>query len=58
MPEEGMAGNSLPADFQPYTAEEITALRARTMLNLTGTLGELIKAMRVQCIAIDDGTNY
>ncbi|MGH8374965.1 MAG: cytochrome C [Pseudomonas sp.] len=57
MREDGMAGNSLPADYQPYTAEEVTALRARTMLNLPGTRSELIKAMRAQGIAIDDGMN-
>jgi hypothetical protein len=29
MREDGMAGNSLPVDHQPHTAEEVTALRAR-----------------------------
>ncbi|MCW8278114.1 cytochrome C, partial [Pseudomonas sp. PCH199] len=46
------------AHYQPYTAEEITTLRATTMLNLPGTRAELIKAMRAQGIAIDDGMNY
>jgi hypothetical protein len=57
MREDGMAGNSRPADYQPYTAEEVTALRTSTMLNLPGTRGELIKAMRAQGIVIDDGMN-
>ncbi|MOA55726.1 hypothetical protein D3C78_1795660 [compost metagenome] len=57
MREDGMAGKSVPADYQPYTAEEVTALRAKTMLNLPGTRSELIKAMRAQGIAIDDGMN-
>jgi hypothetical protein len=56
--EDGMAGSSMPADYQPYTAEEVMALRAKTMLNLPDTRGELIKAMRTQGIAIDDGMNY
>ncbi|EJM37856.1 hypothetical protein PMI26_04823 [Pseudomonas sp. GM33] len=55
MRKDGMAGESLPADYQPYTAEEVAALRAQTMLNLPGTRSELIKAMRAQGIAIDDG---
>lgn len=58
MSEDGMAGKSVPADYQPYTAEEVTALRARTILNLPGTRGELIKAMRAQGIGIDDGMSY
>jgi len=58
MREDGMAGASMPAHYQPYTAEEVTTLRAQTMLNLPGTRSELIKAMRAQGIAIDDGMNY
>ncbi|HEF4762899.1 TPA: cytochrome C [Pseudomonas putida] len=58
MREDGMAGKSRPADYQPYSAEEVAALRAKTMLNLPGTRAELIKAMRAQGIAIDDGMNY
>ncbi|MNF19270.1 hypothetical protein D3C81_1442820 [compost metagenome] len=58
MREDGMAGSSRPADYQPYTAEEVTTLRAKTMLNLPGTRGELIKAMRAQGIDINDGMNY
>ncbi|MGH8387881.1 MAG: cytochrome C [Pseudomonas sp.] len=58
MREDGMAGKSMPEHYQPYTAEEIATLRATTMLNLPGTRSELIKAMRAQGIAIDDGMNY
>ncbi|MGE8063636.1 cytochrome C [Pseudomonas sp. NPDC089569] len=58
MREDGMAGKSMPADYQPYTAEEVTALRAKTMLNLPGTRADLIKQMRAQGIAIEDGMNY
>jgi hypothetical protein len=36
----------------------VTELRAKTMLNLPGTRKELIKEMRAQGIAIDDGMNY
>nr|WP_314530582.1 cytochrome C [uncultured Pseudomonas sp.] len=53
--EDGMAGKSMPAHYQPYSAEEVTQLRAATMLNLPGTRAELIKAMRAQGIAIEDG---
>lgn len=52
---DGMAGKSVPEHYQPYTAEEVTALRAETMLNLPGTRAELIKAMQAQGIAIEDG---
>lgn len=58
MREDGMAGSSRPANYQPYTADEVTRLRAQTMLNLPGTRNELIKAMRAQGLAIDDGMNY
>ncbi|MHC8285971.1 cytochrome C [Pseudomonas sp. XS1P51] len=58
MREDGMAGNSMPANYQPYSAEEVSALRQETMLNLPGTRAELIKAMRAKGIAIDDGMNY
>lgn len=55
MREDGMAGKSRPADYQPYTADEVATLRAKTMLNLPGTRAELIKQMRAQGIAIEDG---
>jgi hypothetical protein len=53
-----MAGQNVPKDYQPYSADEVAALRAKTMLNLPGTRGELIKAMRAQGIAIEDGMNH
>ena len=56
--EDGMAGKSTPAHYQPYSADEIAQLRHETMLNLPGTRAELIKAMRAQGIAIDDGMHY
>ncbi|MCY1460099.1 hypothetical protein D9M71_776280 [compost metagenome] len=55
MREDGMAGKSRPADYQPYSADEVAALRAKTMLNLPGTRAELIGKMRAQGIAIEDG---
>lgn len=58
MREDGLAGKSTPADYQPYSAEEVAALRTKTMLNLPGTRAELIKQMRAQGIAIEDGMNY
>ncbi|MED5609174.1 cytochrome C [Pseudomonas sp. JH-2] len=53
--EDGMAGKSMPADYEPYTAEEVAGIRHETMLNLPGTRAQLIAAMRKQGIAIDDG---
>ncbi|MBA2922865.1 cytochrome C [Pseudomonas sp. P7] len=55
--EDGMAGKSTPANFQPYTAEEVSRLRQKAMLNLPGTRAELINSMRSQGIAIEDGMN-
>jgi hypothetical protein len=57
MREDGMAGKSRPADYQPYSADEVASLRAKTMLNLPGTRAELIRKMRAQGIAIEDGMN-
>jgi len=57
MREDGMAGKSRPADYRPYSADEVAALRAETMLNLPGTRAELINRMRAQGIAIEDGMN-
>jgi len=58
MREDGMAGKSVPTDYQPYSAEEVRALREKTMLNLPGTRAGLIKAMQAQGIVIEDGMNY
>lgn len=55
--EDGMAGKSTPANFEPYTTEEVTILRQKAMLNLPGTRAALINAMRSQGIAIEDGMN-
>lgn len=52
---DGMAGKSTPVDYQPYTAEEVTALRRKAMLNVPGTRAGLIGEMRAQGIAIEDG---
>ncbi|CAD5106887.1 cytochrome c family protein [Zestomonas carbonaria] len=53
--EDGMAGKSMPADYRPYTAEEIAAIRHDTMLNLPQERAGLIERMRAQGIVIDDG---
>ncbi|WLH37942.1 cytochrome C [Pseudomonas sp. FP2196] len=55
--EDGMAGASAPKHYQPYSADEVARLRHETMLNLPGTRAQLIKEMRAQGIAIDDGMN-
>jgi cytochrome c553 len=52
---DGMAGQSMPTQFTPYSAEEIAAIRHDTLLNLPQTRGKLIAAMRAQGIAIEDG---
>ncbi|WP_069865179.1 cytochrome C [Pseudomonas citronellolis] len=52
---DGMAGNSMPASYQPYSAEEVAGIRHETMLNLPGTRAQLIAQMRKQGIAIEDG---
>lgn len=52
---DGMAGASMPAEFTPYTAEEVKATRYQAMLNLPGTRAALIARMREQGIAITDG---
>lgn len=53
--EDGMAGKSMPAHYQPYSAEEVARLRKVSMLNLPDTRAHLIEQMREQGIAIDDG---
>lgn len=54
-PQHGMAGTSTPADFQPYSAEEVGKVRHNALLNLPGTRAGLIARMREQGLAIDDG---
>ncbi|MCY1385299.1 hypothetical protein D9M69_736740 [compost metagenome] len=50
-----MAGKSMPADYQPYTEQEIAAIRHEAMLNLPATRAGLISQMRAKGIAIEDG---
>ncbi|MCM2331328.1 hypothetical protein SAMN05216229_1199 [Geopseudomonas sagittaria] len=51
----GMAGASTPANFQPYSAEEVGKVRHNALLNLPGTRAGLIARMREQGLAIEDG---
>ncbi|WP_152223869.1 cytochrome C [Pseudomonas sp. SCB32] len=55
MREDGMAGKSMPANYQPYTEQEVAAIRHEAMLNLPSTRAGLISQMRAQGIVIDDG---
>ncbi|SDO13053.1 cytochrome C [Pseudomonas jinjuensis] len=55
MREDGMAGKSMPANYQPYTEQEVAAIREDAMLNLPATRAGLISQMRAKGIAIDDG---
>lgn len=55
MREDGMAGKSMPANYQPYTEQEVAAIRHEAMLNLPSTRAGLISQMRAKGIAIDDG---
>jgi cytochrome c553 len=54
-PQHGMAGASTPADFRPYSAEEVGKVRRNALLNLPDTRAALIARMREQGIAIEDG---
>ncbi|WAJ38339.1 cytochrome C [Pseudomonas sp. GOM7] len=55
--EDGMAGKSMPAHYQPYSADEVARLRKVSMLNLPDTRAHLIEQMRALGIAIEDGMN-
>ncbi|WP_370601557.1 cytochrome C [Pseudomonas nitroreducens] len=55
MREDGMAGKSMPANYQPYTEQEVAAIRHEAMLNLPSSRAGLISQMRAKGIAIDDG---
>ncbi|MCJ1887211.1 cytochrome c [Pseudomonas sp. LA21] len=55
MREDGMAGKSMPANYQPYTEQEVAAIRHEAMLNLPSTRAGLISQMRAKGIVIDDG---
>lgn len=53
--DSGMAGDSTPNDFTPYTGEEIARVRHKSYVNLPGVRSELIARMKQQGIAITDG---
>lgn len=55
---DGMAGASVPADYRPYTAQEIGSVRQHALLNLPNVRHELIGRMRAQGITINDGMDY
>ncbi|MFC5699405.1 cytochrome C [Pseudomonas sp. GCM10022186] len=52
---DGMAGKSMPDDYQPYTEEEVAAVRKVALLNLPDTRAGLIRQMRDKGLEIDDG---
>jgi cytochrome c553 len=52
---DGMAGNSSPEQWPPYSGEEVRRLRQSSMLNLPDVRGGLIDAMRAEGIVIGDG---
>ena len=59
MREDGMAGKSTPARLSALQRRRSGGSCAhKTMLNLPGTRAELIKDMRAQGIAIEDGMSY
>lgn len=58
MRKEGIAGASLPEQYQPYTGEEVAAVRHRSVLNVPSARSELITQMRAKGIAIEDGMSY
>lgn len=53
--EDGIAGKSMPAHYQPYSADEVARLRKVSMLNLPNTRAHLIEQMRELGIPINDG---
>ena len=53
--DSGMAGNSTPRDFMPYTGDEIAQVRHKSYVNLPGVRSDLIARMKQQGIAITDG---
>lgn len=50
-----IAGDSTPNEFEPYTADEVGALRARPLDRIRATRDQLLQRMRAQDIAITDG---
>lgn len=55
MRKDGMAGKSVPDDYQPYTENEVTKIRGVALLNLPETRAGLIAQMREKGIEIGDG---
>ncbi|WP_371925192.1 cytochrome C [Pseudomonas sp. H9] len=58
MRKDGIAGNSTPEHFQPYTGEEVAAVRRQALLNVPTVRVGLISQMRAKGIAIEDGMSY
>lgn len=58
MRKDGIAGTSVPEHYQPYTAEEVAAVRHRSVLNVPNARADLISQMRDKGISIDDGMSY
>jgi len=58
MRKDGIAGTSLPEQYQPYTGEEVAAVRHRSVLNVPSARAGLIAQMRAKGIAIEDGMSY
>lgn len=58
MREDGIAGKSMPAHYQPYTGEEVAAVRRKALLNVPTARVGLIEQMRAKGIQIDDGMDY
>jgi hypothetical protein len=50
-----IAGDSTPTDFQPYSATEVAALRAKPLEQIDATRDVLLQRMRDQQIAVRDG---
>lgn len=54
---DGIAGQSVPEDFKPYTEQEVASVRHNVMLNLPEVRLGLIERMRVQHLPIADGVS-
>ncbi|MNE99162.1 hypothetical protein D3C80_1977930 [compost metagenome] len=55
---DGMAGNSAPEQWPPYSGEEVHRVRQSSMLNLPHVRAGLIEAMQAEGIAISDGLGH
>lgn len=58
MRKDGIAGQSMPEHYQPYTGEEVAAVRHKAVLNVPNARKDLIAQMRAKGIPIEDGMNY